>query len=55
MENVPNPMPVHQKIVAGIVGVQAAAKLFLPFQKELVTPQELLTDFKRVKSISFLN
>ena len=49
LENVPNPMPVHQKIIAGIVGVQAAARLFLSFQKELVTPQELLTDFKRVK------
>jgi hypothetical protein len=49
MENIPNPMPVHQKIIAGIVGVQAAARLFLSFQKELVTPQELLTDFKRVK------
>lgn len=49
MENIPNPMPVHQKIIAGIVGVQAAAKLFLSFQKELVTPQELLTDFKGVK------
>lgn len=49
MENIPNPMPVHQKIIAGIVGVQAAARLFLSFQKELVTPQELLTDFKSVK------
>ncbi|MBR3456473.1 MAG: AAA family ATPase [Bacteroidaceae bacterium] len=49
MENIPNPMPVHQKIIAGIVGVQAAARLFLSFQKELVTPQELLTNFKSVK------
>ena len=40
MENIPNPMPVHQKIIAGIVGVQAAARLFLSFQKELVTPQD---------------
>ena len=49
LENIPTPMPVHQKIVAGIVGVQAASKLFLSFQKEFVTPQELLTDFKRAK------
>ena len=40
---------IHKRIIAGIVGVQAAAKLFLSFQKELVTPQELLTDFKSVK------
>ena len=49
MERVPNPMPVHQKIVAGIVGVQAAARLFLSLQKGLLTPQELLADFKRAK------
>ena len=49
MERVPNPMPVHQKIVAGIVGVQAAALLFISFRKEDISPEELLTDFKAVK------
>ena len=49
MENISDPKQVHQKIVAGIVGVQAAAKLFLSLQKGLLTPQELLTDFKRAK------
>ena len=49
MERVPNPMPVHQKIVAGIVGVQAAALLFISFRKEDISPEELLTNFKAVK------
>ena len=49
MENISDPKQVHQKIVAGIVGVQAAAKLFLSLQKGLLTPQELLADFKRAK------
>lgn len=49
MDNISDPKQVHQKIVAGIVGVQAAAKLFLSLQKELLTPQELLADFKGAK------
>ena len=49
MENISDPKQVHQKIVAGIVGVQAAAKLFLSLQKGLLTPQELLADFKGAK------
>ena len=49
MENISDPKQVHQKIGAGIVGVQAAAKLFLSLQKGLLTPQELLADFKRAK------
>ena len=49
MENISDPKQVHQKIVAGIVGVQTAAKLFLSLQKGLLTPQELLADFKRAK------
>ena len=49
MENVPKPAPVHQKIVAGIVGVHAAAMLFQSFRKEDVTPAELLANFKAVK------
>ena len=48
MEHISDPKQVHQKIVAGIVGVQAA-RLFLSLQKGLLTPQELLTDFKRAK------
>ena len=47
--NVSEPMPVHQKIVAGIVGLQAAAQLFLSFRKEELTPIDLLADFKRAK------
>ena len=49
MEHISDPRQVHQKIVAGIVGVQAAARFFLSLQKGLLTPQELLTDFKRAK------
>ena len=49
MENVPNPAPVHQKIMAGIVGVHAAAMLFQSVRKEDVTPAELLANFKAVK------
>lgn len=49
MENISDPKQVHQKIVAGIVGVEAAARLFLSLQKGLLTPQELLADFKRAK------
>lgn len=49
MENISDPKQVHQKIVAGIVGVQAAARLFLSLQKELLTSQELLADFKSAK------
>lgn len=49
MENISDPKQVHQKIVAGIVGVQAAARLFLSLQKGLLTPQELLADFKSAK------
>ena len=49
MENIPNPMPVHQKVVAGIIGVQAAAHLFLSFRKDDLSPIDLLTDFKKAK------
>lgn len=49
MENIPNPMPVHQKVVAGIIGVQAAAQLFLSFRKDDLSPVDLLTDFKKAK------
>ena len=49
MENVPKPAPVHQKIVAGVVGVHAAAMLFQSFRKEDISPEELLADFKAVK------
>lgn len=49
LENVPSPMPVHQKVVAGIVGVQAAALLFQSFRQEDLTPVDLLTDFGKVK------
>jgi hypothetical protein len=42
-------MPVHQKVVAGIIGIQAAAQLFLSFRKEDLTPIDLLTDFKKAK------
>jgi hypothetical protein len=49
LENVPSPMPVHQKVVAGIVGVQAAAQLFASFRKGDLTPIDLLTDFKKAK------
>jgi len=49
MENVTSPQPVHQKIVAGIIGIQAAAYLFLSFQNEMLTPSQLLSDFKTVK------
>lgn len=49
MEHISDPKQVHQKIVAGIVGVQAAARLFLSLQKGLLTPQEMLADFKRAK------
>jgi GTP-binding protein EngB required for normal cell division len=49
LENVPSPMSVHQKIVVGIVGVQAAAQLFFSFRKEDLTPIDLLTDFKKAK------
>ena len=49
MENIPNPMPVHQKVVAGIIGVQAAAQLFLSFRKDDLSPIDLLTDFKKAK------
>ena len=49
MENIPNPLPVHQKVVAGIIGVQAAAQLFLSFRKDELSPVDLLTDFKKNK------
>jgi GTP-binding protein EngB required for normal cell division len=49
MENIPNPMPVHQKVVAGIIGVQAAAQLFLSFRKDDLSPIDLLSDFKKAK------
>ena len=49
MENIPNPLPVHQKVVAGIIGVQAAAQLFLSFRKDELSPVDLLTDFKKAK------
>ena len=49
MENIPNPLPVHQKVVAGIIGVQAAAQLFLSFRKDDLSPVDLLTDFKKAK------
>ena len=49
MENIPNPLPVHQKVVAGIIGVQAAAQLFLSFRKDDLSPIDLLTDFKKAK------
>ena len=49
LENIQNPMPVHQKIVAGIVGIQAASQLFLSFRKDDLTPEAVLTDFKSAK------
>ena len=49
MENIHNPLPVHQKVVAGIIGVQAAAQLFLSFRKDDLSPIDLLTDFKKAK------
>ena len=49
MENIPNPLPVHQKVVAGIIGVQAASQLFLSFRKDDLSPIDLLTDFKKAK------
>ena len=49
MENIPNPMPVHQKVVAGIIGVHAATQLFLSFRKDELSPVDLLTDFKKAK------
>ncbi len=49
MENIPNPLPVHQKVVAGIIGVHAATLLFLSFRKDDLSPVDLLTDFKKAK------
>lgn len=49
LENVPNPLPMHQKVVAGIVGIQAAALLFLSFRKDDLTPADVLTNFKSAK------
>ena len=49
LENIQNPMPVHQKIVAGIVGIQAASQLFLSFRKDDLSPEAVLTDFKSAK------
>ena len=49
LENIQSPMPVHQKIVAGIVGIQAASQLFLSFRKDDLTPEAVLTDFKSAK------
>ena len=49
MENIQNPTAVHQKIVAGIVGIQAASQLFLSFRKDDLTPEAVLKDFKSAK------
>lgn len=49
MERVPNPQPVHQKVVAGIVGVEAAVRLFLSFSKEEISPVDILTAFEQTK------
>ena len=49
MENIPNPLPVHQKVVAGIIGVHAATQLFLSFRKDDLSPADLLVDFKKAK------
>jgi len=49
MENIPNPLPVHQKVVAGIIGVHAAAQLFLSFSKDALSAVDLFTDFKKTK------
>ncbi len=49
MENIHNPLPVHQKVVAGIIGVHAATQLFLSFRKDDLSPVDLLTDFKKAK------
>ena len=49
MENIQNPVAVHQKIVAGIVGIQAASQLFFSFRKDDLSPIDVLTDFKRAK------
>ena len=49
LENIQNPIAVHQKIVAGIVGIQAASQLFLSFRKGDLTPEAVLSDFKSAK------
>lgn len=51
LENIQNPMPVHQKVVAGIIGIQAAAQLFASFRKDNLAPIDLLTDFKSAKKM----
>ena len=51
LANVSNPQPVHQKIVAGIVGIQASAQLFLSFGKQGLSPEEVLTDFRSAKKL----
>ena len=49
LENVSNPQPIHQKIVAGIIGVQATAQLFLSFQKSELTPMDVLSNCSKIK------
>lgn len=49
LEKIPNPMPVHQKVVAGIIGIQAAAQLFASFHMDELSPLDVLTDFRSAK------
>jgi MoxR-like ATPase len=49
LENIQNPATVHQKIVAGIVGIQAASQLFFSFRKDDLSPEAVLSDFKSAK------
>lgn len=49
LEKIGNPLPVHQKVVAGIIGIQAAAQLFSSFRMDDLTPMDLLSDFKSAK------
>lgn len=49
LENVAKPTAIHQKIVAGIVGVRAASMLFVSMKDDGLQPEDVLTDFKKVK------
>lgn len=49
IEGIAKPSPVLQKIVAGIVGVRAAAMLFASMKEDTLQPEDLLLDFKKTK------
>ncbi len=49
LKPISKPLPIHQKIVAGVIGPQAAVKLFRSFASDELKAMDVLTNFVKWK------